>query len=265
MTFQSHLDGSKHLLTPEKSIKIQTQLGADLIVAFDDHESSKHTHNQMLESIELTEKWGLRSIQKYQELCHSGKKPLLYGVVHGGTHKDLRVRSARFTDDNFEAISIGGIYGDHKQLCRIIEWVTGVVSDEKPRHLLGIGEVEDLFNGIELGIDFFDCVAPTRRARNGSLYISLKIGGRKENHFAMNIKSANNTTSKDPIDPDCRCYTCLNFTRAYLRHLYVANEILYHQLATYHNVYFITKLVEKIRESIKEANFKKLKEKYLGK
>ena len=265
VTFQSHLDGSKHLLTPEKSIKIQTQLGADLIVAFDDHESSKHTHNQMLESIELTEKWGLRSIQKYQELCHSGKKPLLYGVVHGGTHKDLRVRSARFTDDNFEAISIGGIYGDHKQLCRIIEWVTGVVSDEKPRHLLGIGEVEDLFNGIELGIDFFDCVAPTRRARNGSLYISLKIGGRKENHFAMNIKSANNTTSKDPIDPDCRCYTCLNFTRAYLRHLYVANEILYHQLATYHNVYFITKLVEKIRESIKEANFKKLKEKYLGK
>lgn len=164
--FQSHLDGSKHLLTPEKSIQIQHQLGADLIVAFDDHESLFHSKLEMKKSLELTEQWSLRSVK-----AHKKHHALLYGVIHGGTYQDLRVRSAKFTDQHFEAIAIGGIYGDTQTLCQLIEWSLGEVSDEKPRHLLGIGEVEDLFNGVERGIDFFDCVAPTRRARNGSLYI----------------------------------------------------------------------------------------------
>lgn len=260
VTFQSHIDGSRHILTPEKSIKIQRQLAADLIVAFDDHESAKHSYSEMLKSIELTEIWGLRSLKEYKR--HLPRKQLLYGVVHGGIHKDLRIRSARFTDEHFEAIAIGGIYGDHEQLCQIIEWVTKEVSGNKPRHLLGIGEVVDLFNGIERGIDLFDCVAPTRRARFGSLYINPKNGGKIENHFTINIRQSKFLADKKPIDPGCQCRTCLNFSRSYLRHLYMAGEILYHGLATYHNVYFITNLVSNIRKAITNGEFKKLKDKY---
>lgn len=259
VTFQSHIDGSRHILTPEKSIQIQRQLGADLIVAFDDHESSKHTKAEMLSSIGLTERWGLRSLEEYKR---NDKKQILYGVVHGGTHKNLRVRSARFTDDNFEAIAIGGIYGDHEQLSQIIGWVTAEVSENKPRHLLGIGEVYDLFNGIEQGIDLFDCVAPTRRARFGSLYLSPKNGGTRKNSFTFNIRQSRFVADKKPIDPGCRCLTCHNFSRSYLRHLYMAGEILYHQLATYHNVYFITNLVEEMRKAIKKEKFKSFKREY---
>lgn len=256
VAFQSHLDGSKHILTPESSIKIQHKLGADLIVAFDDHESSNHTKEEMQKSLDLTEKWGLRSLKELKKLK---SKQLMYGVIHGGTHKDLRKKSARFTDENFDAIAIGGIYGDKKTLCQIVEWVTEVVSDNKPRHLLGIGEVEDLFNGVERGIDFFDCVAPTRRARFGSLYISPKSGGKRENSFTLSIRQGQFTADKKPIDPNCDCYTCLNFSRAYLRHLYIANEILYHNLATYHNIYFITNLMKRMREAIKEGRLSKFK------
>lgn len=262
--FQSHLDGSKHILTPEKSIQIQKQLGADLIVAFDDHESSKHTKAEMLKSLELTERWGARS-----KAAFKGRQ-LLYGVVHGGTHQDLRVRSAKFTDQYFNAIAIGGIYGNHQELCQIIEWVTRQVSEEKPRHLLGIGEAEDLFNGIERGMDFFDCVAPTRRARNGSLYVSPNAGFYRNktecqtHHFAVNIRSAKFSKDKRPVDPTCSCYVCKNFSRAYLRHLYMAGEILYHNLATYHNIYFITDLINQIRTAILENKFNKLKSRWLG-
>ncbi len=257
VTFQSHLDGSKHILTPEKSIEIQHKLGADLIVAFDDHESAKHTKAEMVKSLELTENWGLRSKAAHDKICDGRREncqQLLYGVVHGGTHKDLRIRSARFTDENFGAIAIGGIYGDKKTLCKIVEWVVGEVSEDKPKHLLGIGEVEDLFNGVERGMDFFDCVAPMRRARFGSLYIS-------PNSF-INIRQSKFTADKNPIDPVCNCYTCQNFSRAYLRHLYMADEILYHQLATYHNVYFVINLMRNIREAIIEGRLQNLKKSY---
>ncbi|MDP3758737.1 MAG: tRNA guanosine(34) transglycosylase Tgt, partial [Candidatus Daviesbacteria bacterium] len=252
VTFQSHIDGSSHILTPEKSIKIQHQLGADLIVAFDDHESSKHSKGEMLESIGLTERWGLRSLEEFRK--NDDNTQILYGVVHGGTHQDLRVRSARFTDENFDAIAIGGIYGDKETLCKIVEWVVSEVSEDKPRHLLGIGEVEDLFNGVERGMDFFDCVAPMRRARFGSLYVS-------PNSF-INIRQSRFTTDKNPVDSACSCYTCRSFSRAYLRHLYMADEILYHQLATYHNVYFIINLMKNMREAISRGEFGELKRKY---
>ncbi|MBI2019101.1 tRNA guanosine(34) transglycosylase Tgt [Candidatus Daviesbacteria bacterium] len=270
VTFQSHIDGSKHILTPEKSIKIQQQLGADLIVAFDDHESAKHNYGEMQKSLELTERWGLRSLKEHKrtgvKLIHppGGKlEQLMYGVVHGGTHKDLRVRSAKFTDEHFDAVAIGGIYGDKQTLCSIVEWVTSAVSEEKPRHLLGIGEVEDLFNGIERGVDFFDCVAPTRRARNGSLYICPKSGGKKSNSYTLNIRQSKFFSDKKPIDPRCNCYTCTNFSRSYLRHLYMADEILYHELSTYHNIFFIIDLVKRIRETIKDGEFKKFKRGYI--
>lgn len=258
VTFQSHLDGSRHFLGPKESIRIQHQLGADLIVAFDDHESIKMSKEDILKSLELTEKWGLRSLKEYNRLCQDDKS-ILYGVVHGALHKDLRIRSAKFTDKYFEAIAIGGIYGTRKDLYQILAWVLGEVSSEKPRHLLGIGEVEDLFNGVEQGVDLFDCVVPTRRARFGSLYICPKNGGDLSNNFTFNIKMAKFTEDRKSPDPHCMCYTCQNFSRAYLHHLYKSEEILYHQLATIHNVYFILKLMKKIREAIKDNNLSKLK------
>ncbi|TSC66294.1 MAG: queuine tRNA-ribosyltransferase [Microgenomates group bacterium Gr01-1014_80] len=260
--FQSHLDGSKHFLTPEKSMQIQLNLGSDLVVAFDDHESSKYTREEMIKSLELTERWGLRSLEALKKL-KSGR--LIYGVVHGAWHKDLRVRSAQFTDKHFPAIAIGGIYETKQMLYRITDWVFEEVSDEKPRHMLGVGEVEDLFECIERGADLFDCVAPTRRARNGSLYISPKSGGNRKNYLTMSIRRSEFVRDPKPIDLNCACYTCQNFSRAYLRHLFMAGEILYHQLAAYHNVFFITELVREIREAVARRQFKKLKGNWLGK
>lgn len=279
VTFQSHLDGSKHFLGPQESIRIQHQLGADLIVAFDDHESITMTKKEIEKSLELTKEWGLRSLAEYQRLCHSEAKPkniirsfagaqddreqLLYGVVHGALFKDLRVLSAKFTDKHFNAIAIGGIYGTKFDLYQLISWVLDKVSDEKVRHLLGIGEVEDLFNGVERGVDLFDCVAPMRRARFGSIYISPKNGGSVSNSFVFNLRMGKYKDDKKQLDPGCQCYSCQNFSRAYLRHLYMAEEILYHQLATYHNVYFIINLMKNIREVIKAGKFDFLRNDWL--
>lgn len=257
VTFQSHLDGSKYFLGPEESIKIQHQLGADLIVAFDDHESANFSYEETETSLELTERWALRSLKELKRLKSN---QLMYGVVHGGLHKDLRVRSAKFTGENFEAISIGGIYGTKKDLYQIVEWVLGNVSEGKVRHLLGIGEIVDLFNGVERGVDMFDCVAPMRRARHGSLYIYPQNNGLT----ILNIHASKYINDKNPIDPFCSCYTCQNFSMAYLRHLFIAKELLYYKLATFHNVYFIVNLMKKIRESIKSGSFEKLKKEYMG-
>lgn len=255
MIFQSHLDGSKHTLTPEISIKLQHQLGADLIVAFDDHEY-KEDLDHLKKSLELTKDWGLRSLGTFKKLK---SKQLIYGVIHGGVNKELRIKSAKFTDQHFPAIALGGVYGTKKQMYQMINYVLAKVSDQKVRHLLGIGEVEDLFNAIEQGVDMFDCVGPTRRARNGSLYISPKIGGNCENNFTLSIQQTKFAQDPKPIDPSCLCSTCQNFSRAYLRHLYLAREILYHNLATLHNLYFIENLMKQIKESIKVKKFKKLK------
>lgn len=260
--FQSHLDGSWQVLTPEKSIQIQKDLGADLIVAFDDLESPKHSYEETLKSLELTERWELRSLE---EKRRGGQ--LLYGVTHGGIFKDLRVRSAKFVDQHFAGIALGGAHKDKKTLYQVVQWTVDNISENKPRHLLGIGEVEDLFEAVERGVDLFDCVAPTRRARNGSLYISPKYNiykNYKRYNFALNIRQSRFLSDKKPIDPTCLCYTCQNFSRAYLRHLFMSAEILYHQLASFHNIYFINNLVGQIREAIGNGQFKKLKKMWLG-
>ncbi len=246
--FQSHLDGSKHTLSPEIAIKLQYDLGADLIVAFDDHEY-KDDYDHLKKSVEQTQRWALRSLAAFKKLK---SQQLMYGVIHGGINKELRIKSAKFTDQNFEGIAIGGIYGTKPQMYQMIDWVLSKVSEEKPRHLLGIGEIEDLFNGVERGVDLFDCVGPTRRARNGSLYISTYP-------FTLSISLSKYKSDKNPIDKECLCYTCYNFSKAYLRHLYFAKEILFHTLATYHNIYFIENLMKQIREAIKNKQFKKLR------
>lgn len=255
VVFKSHLDGSQHLLSPESSIKIQANLGADLIVAFDDHESAQFNYDQTLSSLELTGRWGLRSLEELKRL---GSKQLMYGVVHGGKFEDLRIRSAHFTDKHFDAIAIGGIYEDRKTMNKIIGWTVANVSDEKVRHMLGVSEIENLFDAVERGMDLFDCVAPTRRARHGFLYTQESKG-----KLGINIRLSEYKTDKKPIDSKCHCYTCQNYSRAYLRHLYIAEELLYHNLSTYHDVYFIINLMKMIREAILEGKFKDLKSRFI--
>lgn len=270
--FQSHLDGSAQKLTSERSIDIQLKLGADLIVAFDDLESPLYSYEETLKSLELTERWELRSLGANLIHLEGGpdRAPLLYGVTHGGIYEDLRIRSAKFVDKYFEGIALGGAHKDRKTLYQVVDWTVDNVSSDKPRHLLGIGEVEDLFECVERGIDLFDCAAPTRRARNGSLYVSPASAvyknyyNYKNYNYSLNIRSPRFRSDPKPIDPSCSCYTCQNFSRAYLRHLYMAGEILYHELASYHNLYFIINLVSQIRESIKKGNFSELKKQWLG-
>src|SRR5581483_2540307 len=172
--------------------------------------------------------------------AHKRTDQLMYGVVHGGLFKDLRIESAKFTNQYFDAIAIGGSYSSKKTLYNVIEWTVPYFSQNKPRHLLGIGEVVDILEAVERGMDFFDCVAPTRRARHGNVYISPKNGGNKKNSFAMQVTNAAFSKDKKPLDPGCLCYTCQNFSRAYIGHLFKSGELLGHRLATYHNVYFMT-------------------------
>ncbi len=257
--FYSHIDGSRHWFDAEVSIQAQEKLGADLIVAFDDHESPLWDHETTLVSLERTNRWALQSLS-----AQTRDDQLMYGVVHGGWYEDLRKESAKFTDKYFPAVSIGGSYSSKEVLRHVLEWCVPYFQEDKPRHLLGIGEVEDLFEGVSRGIDFFDCVAPTRRGRHGNLYISPLTGGRKQNNFTLQITNAQYTLDTAPIDPVCECFTCQNYTRAYLRHLFTADELLAQRLGSYHNVYFIVSLVKRIRESILESSFGELKATWLG-
>ena len=258
VTFFSQLDGSEHRFTPDSSILMQERIGADLIVAFDDHESPLWEHQETKLSLERSNRWGLDSLraQKRQD-------QLMYGVVHGGVYEDLRVESAKFTDKHFPAIAIGGSYTSKEILYSVLDWCTPYFSPDKPRHLLGIAEIADLFEAVERGMDFFDCVAATRRARHGNIYISPKSGGRRENSFSTQLLRAENKESSLPLDPECSCMVCQSFTRAYIHHLFKAEELLAFRLTSYHNVYFVTKLMEQIREAIAAGSFSNLKESWL--
>lgn len=258
VTFYSHIDGSKKRLDAETSMRLQEEIGADLIVAFDDHESPLWDHAATKHSLERSNRWGLQSLE-----VHKRKDQLMYGVTHGGIFEDLRVASAKFTDKHFPAIAIGGAYTSKDILYKCIDWEVPYFSEDKPRHLLGIGEVQDIFMAVELGLDFFDCVAPTRRGRHGNVYISPKNGGHPGNNFTLQMTNAKYTTDPNPIDPGCECWTCQNFTRGYIRHLFMADEILAQRLGSYHNVYFIVNLVKKIRESILDERFAELKEEWI--
>lgn len=259
VTFQSHLDGSKQYLSPEVSIDIQEKLGADLIVAFDDLESPKYSYEETKKSLELTEKWLIRS-----KNAHKRKDQLLYGVTHGGSFKDLRVRSAIFNDKYFDAIALGGAHKNKADMAKIVEWTIANISEKKPRHMLGIGEVDDLFELIERGIDTFDCVIPTRIGRTGYFFVSPKEGNVK-NRFRFDINKPQFRTDPKPLDENCTCYTCQNFTRAYLFHLFRSRELLSYNLISTHNVHFLVNLTKDIRKSLVEDRFKRLKKSWLSK
>ena len=236
--FTSHLDGSKHFFTPEKSIKIQEDLGVDIIFAFDECTSPLAGYNYTKRSLKRTHNWALRCLKVKKR-----KDQALFGIVQGGEYKDLRGESAKFISNlPFDGIGIGGSLGKTKKdMFKILRWVHPFLPEEKPRHLLGIGQPEDLENCIKHGMDLFDCVWPTRLARRGTLLV------RKDR---INIGNARYLKDFAPIENNCPCYSCRNFTRAYLSHLFRAKELLYHRLATIHNLYFTLNLMRNIRKDI---------------
>ena len=253
VSFKSHLDGSIHYITPEKSIQIQHNLGADIIFAFDECTSPVEDLKYQKEALERTHRWAKRSLVEHQKLDKENKIAL-FGIVQGGRNERLRKESAKVISSlEFDGFGIGGSFAK-EDMSSAVKWVNEILPEDKPRHLLGVGEPEDLFMGVENGVDLFDCVAPTRNARNGTLF--TKYG-------KINISNAKYKNDFSPIEKDCQCYTCKNYTRAYVSHLFHGKEMLAGTLASIHNLYFIIQLVKNIRQSILDDNFFEFKKDFL--
>jgi len=253
VSFTSHLDGSVHYITPEKSIQIQHNLGADIIFAFDECTSPTENIEYQKKALERTHAWAKRSLAEHKKL---GGNQALFGIIQGGRDEELRKMSAReISALDFAGFGIGGSFAK-EDMSTAVKWVNEILPEEKPRHLLGIGEPEDLFMGIENGVDLFDCVLPTRLGRNGTIYTKQGKIHITNAEFRLDIGS---------IEADCDCYTCQNYSRAYLAHLFRAKEMLAGTLASIHNIYFIVNLVKKIRQSIVDDRFDEFKGKFLEK
>jgi len=254
VSFKSYKDGSEHFFTPERSIEIQHNIGADMIFAFDECTSPHASHEYQKEAMNRTHRWAERSLAAHEKL-NAKEERALFGIVQGGRFEDLRKESAKVIGGmEFNGFGIGGSF-DKEDMYTTVRWVNELLPEEKPRHLLGIGEPEDLFGGIENGCDLFDCVAPTRMARNGTLHTK---NGR------INIFNAPFRNDLGPIDEDCGCYTCKNYTRAYVSHLFRSKEMFAATLGSIHNLYFIVHLVKKIRQSILDGAFPAFKEEFLA-
>ena len=241
VTFQSHIDGSYHRFTPEKSIAIQENLGADIIMAFDEC-PPPDDYEYVKESLSRTHPWAERCRE-----AQTRPDQALFGIVQGGVFPELREESARFLMTlDFPGYAIGGLsVGESKpDMYAMLDVLNPILPAEKPRYLMGVGTAEDLINGVMRGIDIFDCVLPTRLARHGA---AMVLGGR------LNLNNARFATDPEPIDQNCACYTCRNFGRAYLRHLVKANEILGHILLSTHNVHFLINLMTQMRQAIIEG------------
>jgi queuine tRNA-ribosyltransferase len=255
VTFKSHLDGSKHLFTPESSMEIQWQLGADIIFAFDECTSPTAPLEYQKKSLARTYEWAKRSLARHEEL-DAEKQQSIFGVVQGGRHQDLREEAARTIGAlDFDGFGIGGSF-TKEDIGTAVGWVNAILPEGKPRHLLGIGEPLDLFLAIENGCDLFDCIAPTRMARHGTVHTAQ---GR------LNLKNAQYVDQFIPLEEGCTCYTCTHHTRAYLAHLFRAEEMAAATLASIHNLHFILRLVETIRESILNDTFHEYKKDFLAK
>jgi queuine tRNA-ribosyltransferase len=263
VTFTSHLDGSQHRFTPEISMQIQHELGADVIFAFDECTTLLNSRNYQEKSVARTHRWAARCLDEHQRLARDGKPPYnqaLFAVVQGAQHEDLRRQAARdlvslmIDGSGFDGYGIGGAL-EKENLGTIVRWVCQELPETKVRHLLGISEPDDIFTAIENGVDTFDCVAPSRVARNAAVYT---VRGR----FNVNIAASRRNFS--PIDENCDCYTCAHYTRAYLHHLFKAKEMLAATLCTIHNERFIVRLVDDIRASIESGRFADFKIDFLS-
>lgn len=252
VVFRSHIDGSEHFFTPEKVMEIQERLGADIIMCFDEcPEPLDYDYN--VRALERTHRWA--------ERCRAAQRredQALFGIVQGGGFADLRRRSARFLSSlDFPGYAIGGLsVGEPKKTMHaMLEETVPLLPEDRPRHLLGVGSPEDLFECVARGIDIFDCVLPTRIARNGAL---LTRSGR------LNIRNSRFADDPAPVEEGCQCHTCRTFSRAYLRHLIRANELLGLRLTTLHNLHFLLSLIREIRASILDGTFAALKEEFLS-
>ncbi|MBP1748928.1 MAG: tgt-2 [Deltaproteobacteria bacterium] len=242
--FQSHIDGSRHFLTPEKMVHVQENIGADVAMCLDECVSYPSTFEYTSDSVELTTRWAKRCLQ-----AKTDDSQKLFGIIQGGFYPELRVRSAHdILSLDFDGFAIGGLsVGEPKSLMwDMVDTVIDLMPADKPRYMMGIGLPEDLLEGVKRGIDMFDCIIPTRFARNGGLFT---WDGR------INIKNARFTDDKGPIDEDCSCYTCRTYPRAYLRHLVVSHELTSFYLNTVHNVHFYMELMRKVRDAVKNGTF----------
>jgi queuine tRNA-ribosyltransferase len=247
--FASHIDGSRHLLTPEKAVQIQENLGADIMMCLDECVAHPSTKEYVDRSVQRTSMWAERSLTERKTSA------ALFGIVQGGMYPDLRERSAReLTSLPFDGYSIGGLsVGEgHDMMMRILEQTTLYLPHDKPRYLMGVGTPVDIVEAVARGVDMFDCVLPTRNARNGMLFTR---------NGKMSLKQARYRLDPNPPDESCVCYTCRNFSRAYLRHLFVSGEILSSILNSIHNLHFYLELMSDIRHSIRERCFDNLKKK----
>ncbi|WP_077367268.1 tRNA guanosine(34) transglycosylase Tgt [Anaerosalibacter sp. Marseille-P3206] len=253
--FRSHIDGSKHFISPEKSIEIQNSLGSDIMMAFDECTPYPSSYEYSKKSMERTTRWAKRCKDYHQNWDSQG----LFGIVQGGMYKDLREQSAKdITDLNLPGYAIGGLsVGEPKELMvDILNFTTPLLPKNKPRYLMGVGSPDYLFEAVISGVDMADCVLPTRIARNGTVLTS---------HGKLVIKNAQYKRDFGKLDPECDCYTCTNYSRAYIRHLFNVNEILGARLATIHNLHFLIKLMENIRTAIKEDRLLQYKEEFYKK
>ena len=258
VTFTSHLDGSRHRFTAEVSMQVQHALGADIIFAFDECTTLMNSREYQQLAMRRTREWAQRCITEHRRLTteHSDRPyQALFGVIQGAQYEDLRRQAASEIGSlEFDGFGIGGAI-EKERMGEIVRWVNEELPENKPRHLLGIGEPQDFFTAIEFGADTFDCVSPARVARNAAVY---SPAGR------YNLTASVNRRTFEPIEDGCPCYTCQHYTRAYLHHAFKAKESIASTLATIHNQYFIVSLVDRIRTSIETADFDAFRNEFLG-
>jgi len=268
VSFKSHIDGSLHFMGPKESINIQKFLGADIIMAFDECAGNIMTELQMKSSIERTNRWLIRSIKEWKKnnclSATTGKYQALFGIIQGGDFKKLRRQSAEFiAEQKLPGIAIGGetIGYDMEKTKEVIDWISDIVPRNKPLYTMGLGrDPEDVLQVVKMGVDMFDCVAPTRMARNGTMYNGELIFGSSleetifESEFdkgRLNIANSRFRKDNKPVDEKCDCWTCSQgYSRLYLHHLFKSNELLYYRLSSIHNIRFMIRLTEQLREKI---------------
>jgi queuine tRNA-ribosyltransferase len=246
--FQSHLDGSAHLLTPEKAVDIQANLGSDIAMVLDECPALPSTPDVIERSLQLTARWARRCRERFLEI-HETKRPALFGIVQGGTFPEMRARSAELTVAiGFEGYAIGGLsVGEPNEVMYgVVASTTPLLPADRPRYLMGVGTPIDIVEAVARGVDMFDCVLPTRNARNGQLFTSEGV---------INIKNAAYAEDDRPMDPACRCYSCKHFSRAYLRHLFMAGEMTSGTLNTVHNLTYYLDTMQRIRQAIAFGTF----------
>jgi queuine tRNA-ribosyltransferase len=263
--FQSHIDGSRHFFTPESVMRVEENLGADIIMAFDECAPYPSTPEYAREAMERTHRWAERCLAAHASAGNrsaGGWDQALFAIVQGATYRELREESARTLKEmDFPGYAVGGLaVGETKESRNeSVDWCTAILPPEKPRYLMGVGTPEDILDAVERGIDMFDCVLPTRNARNGQVFTSEGV---------LNLRNAQYNEDFGPLDPACDCAVCARHTRAYVRHLFKANEILGPRITTYHNLHFYGALMREIRTAIREDRWSDLRarvrDKYAG-